>query len=300
MIKKMIADQIRSFAGSGKPPTDFLTPINDPGLFGPGSMAWKIHGDFVSMMIGGISALILQAQHPAALAGVWDHSSFREDLRGRLKRTAYFIAATTYGGKQMAMTAINRVKSIHSHLHGMLPNGKPYRVSDPHLLYWVHLTEITSFLKSYETHKGGRLSREMKDQYIAEMSIIARSLGCELKNQDGHDRIAMTYNQALEDIRSYRIELEYSERTQAVIELIENAPSEPQLYAFNKLIIKAGFNNLPDWVYPLLKREAPSESERYLLDTAIQAIAVPIRWALNDGVYTHAQRRIKSGAAGED
>ena len=266
MIKKMIADQIRSFAGSGRPPTDFLTPANDPGLFGPESMAWEIHRDFVSMMIGGISALILQAQHPAALAGVWDHSTFQSDLRGRLKRTAYFIAATTYGGKEMATVAINRVKSIHDHLHGTLPDGKRYRVSDPHLLYWVHLTEITSFLRSYETHRGGRLNRQSKDQYVAEMSLIARGLGCDLKDANGKDRLAMTYNQALTDIRSYRSELDYSERTQSVIALIENAPSAPQLAAVNRLIIKAGFNNLPDWVYPLIKRPVPTESERYLVE----------------------------------
>jgi uncharacterized protein (DUF2236 family) len=300
MIKKMIADQIRSFAGSGRPPTDFLIPANDPGLFGPESMAWEIHRDFVSMMIGGISALILQAQHPAALAGVWDHSTFRKDLRGRLKRTAYFIAATTYGGKEMAMTSIHRVKSIHDHLHGVLPDGRTYRVSDPHLLYWVHLTEITSFLKSYETYRGRRLSRALKDQYIAEMSLIVRGLGCDLKDEKGHDRIAMTYSQALDDIRAYRSELEYTERTQTVINLIENAPTEPQLYAMNKLIIKAGFNNLPDWIYPLINRQVPTESERYLVEAAIKAMAVPVRWALSDGVHAHALRRMRSSAVRED
>ena len=292
MLKQVIAKQIRSLVGSGRPPTDYLYPAGDPGLFGPDSMAWEIHRDFVSMMIGGISSLILQAQHPGALAGVWDHSTFRQDLRGRLKRTAYFIAATTYGGTEMATTAIKRVKAIHDHLHGVLPDGRPYRVSDPRLLYWVHLTETSSFLKAYELFMGRSLSRAEKDQYFSEMSLIAKELGCDIRDQDGEDAIAKTYDQAMSDIRSYIRELHYSDRAKAVIHIIEHAPSEPHLYVFNKLIIKAGFANLPDWLYPIIKRPAPSNSERDVLNESVKLLARPVRWALDDGVYAHAKRRM--------
>lgn len=293
MIKSFIAKQIRSVVGSGRPPTDYLYPAHDPGLFGPNSMMWEIHRDFVSMMIGGISSLILQAQHPGALAGVWDHSTFRQDLRGRLKRTAYFIAATTYGGTEMATTAIKRVKAIHDHLHGVLPDGRPYRVSDPHLLYWVHLTETASFLKSYELYMGRSLSLVEKDQYVSEMAVIATELGCELRDQHGQDRLARTYTQAMADIRSYMPELEYSDRARTVIEMIEHAPSEPHLYVFNKLLIKAGFANLPDWLYPIIKRPVPSAAERDLINESVKLCALPVRWALDDGVYAHAMRRMK-------
>ena len=95
MINALIQNTIRQLVGGGGPPTAFLTPAGDPGILGPDSMPWDVHADFISMMIGGISSLVLQALHPGALAGVWDHSSFRRDLQGRLGRTAYFIAATT-------------------------------------------------------------------------------------------------------------------------------------------------------------------------------------------------------------
>ena len=97
-------------------------------------MAWKVHADFISMMIGGISSLVLQALHPQALAGVWDHSSFREDLKGRLGRTAFFIAATTYGSQEMAIKIIEKVNQIHTKITGHDEFGKPYSATDPHLL----------------------------------------------------------------------------------------------------------------------------------------------------------------------
>lgn len=292
MIKGLIAGQIRSLVGSGRPPTEYLNPPRDPGLFGPNSMVWEIHRDFTSMMIGGISSLILQAQHPLALAGVWDHSNFRQDLRGRLKRTAYFIAATTYGGKDMAMAAIKRVKTIHDHLRGTLPDGRTYWVSDPKLLYWVHLTEASSFLNAYETFMDRSLDRSRKDQYFSEMSIIAKALGCEIVDKNGQDCFARTYAKVMEDLSSYIPELEYSERARIVLDMIEHAPSEPHLYMLNKLIIKAGFYNLPEWVYPIIKRPIPTRGERDLVNNAVRLMAKPVRWALNDGIYAHAKRRM--------
>lgn len=295
MIKNLIAKQVRALVGSGRPPTEYLSPSHDPGLFGPDSMTWEVHRDFVSMIIGGISSLILQAQHPGALAGVWDHSTFRQDLRGRLKRTAYFIAATTYGGTEMAKSAIHRVRTIHDRLHGVLPDGRPYRVSDPHLIYWVHLTETSSFLRSYEIFMGRTLSLAEKDRYFSEMSVIAKDLGCDIRDKNGNDRLARTYYQAVEDIRSYIPELDFSDRARAVINIIENAPSEPHLYLFNKAIIKAAFSNLPDWLYPIIKRPIPSMREKEIINESVKLLAYPIRWALNDGVYAHAKRRVAKG-----
>ncbi len=97
------------------------------GLFGPQSIVWRIHGDVTSMMVGGVSGLLLQMLHPAVLAGVWDHSNFRADLLGRLRRTARFIALTSYGARDEAEAAIARVRSIHGRVSGRLLDGTPYR-----------------------------------------------------------------------------------------------------------------------------------------------------------------------------
>ena len=89
---------------------DYDNPPGDPGLFGPDAVCWRVHGDFPAMLAGGVSALLLQALHPLALAGVWDHSTFRTDMQGRLGRTAQFIAGTTYGSRADAMRLIERVR----------------------------------------------------------------------------------------------------------------------------------------------------------------------------------------------
>jgi len=292
LIKQLIIQQVRSIVNSGKSPTEFLYPPGDPGLFGPDSLVWKVHGDFMSMMIGGISSLILQALHPLALAGVWDHSSFREDLKGRLGRTAFFIAATTYGNTDMATRAISRVRKIHDSLQGVHPDGRVYRVSDPHLLYWVHLTEAYSFLNAHRIYVNPTISESDQNQYFAEMSKISEGLGCLIVDERGNDQFARTVPCVNQAIESYFPELEYSDRSQWVVDLLENFPADPKTYVLNRLIIKAGFYNLPDWAYPMMNRPVPTKIERQLVNQSIYLIAKPVRWAMTNGVHTHAKRRM--------
>jgi uncharacterized protein (DUF2236 family) len=292
LIKQLIIQQVRSIVNSGKSPTEFLYPPGDPGLFGPNSLVWKVHGDFMSMMIGGISSLILQALHPLALAGVWDHSSFREDLKGRLGRTAFFIAATTYGNTEMATRAISRVRKIHDSLQGVHPDGRVYRVSDPHLLYWVHLTESYSFLNAHRIYVNPTISESDQNQYFAEMSKISEGLGCLIVDEHGNDQFARTVSSVNLAIESYFPELEYSDRSKWVVDLLENLPADPKTYVLNRLIIKAGFYNLPDWAYPMMNRPIPTKLERQLVNQSIQMIAKPVRWAMTNGVHTHAKRRM--------
>ena len=105
-------------------------------LFPRDSVIWRVHGDVTTMMVGGISALLMQMLHPAALAGIWDHSTFRDDMLGRLRRTARFIAVTTYADQADALAAVERVKDVHSRVTGSLPDGTPYSANEPHLLAW--------------------------------------------------------------------------------------------------------------------------------------------------------------------
>ena len=147
------------------------------GLFGPRSVAWRVHGDVTSMMVGGVASLLLQMLHPAVLAGVWDHSNFRTDMHGRLRRTARFIAVTTYGGRPEAEALLARVRGIHEHVRGVLPNGVPYAANDPALLAWVHVTETTSFLDAWIRYAEPRMRVTDQDRYFAEMVRIAEPLG---------------------------------------------------------------------------------------------------------------------------
>nr|WP_175927656.1 MULTISPECIES: oxygenase MpaB family protein [unclassified Burkholderia] len=166
-------------AGGGGPSIDLSSPPGDPGLFGPDAVCWRVHADFTSMMTGGIAALLLQALHPLALAGVWDHSSFRTDIFGRLRRTATFITGTTFGSRADALALIERVKAIHAHISGSAPDGRPYRADDPALLTWVHVAEVSSFLAAHLRYVNPALPGELQDRYYAETALIAELLGAE-------------------------------------------------------------------------------------------------------------------------
>jgi len=281
LIRKTIREMV---GGSSGPPVAFLTPKGDRGLFGPESIAWRVHADFISMMIGGISSLVLQALHPQALAGVWDHSSFREDLKGRLGRTAFFIAATTYGSQEMANKIIEKVNQIHTKITGHDESGKPYSATDPHLLAWVHLTETMSFLEAYQSYRSPKLTSQEQDQYFKEMKILGEMLGAQ--------NLPDTLQGTKEALASYFPELHYGDRSKSIIQLLDDFPSNLQSKPFVKLISRAGFINLPSWAHAKLKKPIPSTLEKLLINKSINLIAIPVREALKDGVAAHSYRRV--------
>ena len=284
MLDELIRKTIRELVGGSGPPIAFLTPKGDRGLFGPESIAWKVHADFISMMIGGISSLILQALHPQALAGVWDHSSFREDLKGRLGRTAFFIAATTYGSTEMANNVIEKVNRIHTKITGLDEFNNPYSATDPHLLAWVHLTETRSFMSSFEDYRKEIISPKEKDRYFFEMKSLGERMGAK--------DLPSTYANTERAIQAYIPELYFGERASSIIDLLENFPSNLTAKPFIKLISRAGFLNLPDWVYPMIGKATPSNFERLAVKKSIHFIAIPVREALKDGVAAHSLRRV--------
>lgn len=265
----------------------FDEPIGDAGLFGPGSAAWEVHADFIVMLIGGMSALIMQSLHPGALAGVWDHSNFRDDIKGRLSRTAFFIAATTYGPKQMAMDSIHHVRMVHEKIFGYDQFSKPYRANDPHLLAWVHLTEVTSFLRAYKTYDNPRFAVERQNEYFSEMSLIGESLGCAAlpKNMLGSNN----------QINSYLGELYCGERVKLVLGLLENYPVQALYKPVYGLIMRAALMNLPDWALSLIGRKPFRAIDRLITTIAVRAIAHQVSIALGSSTIVNRSIHRASG-----
>jgi uncharacterized protein (DUF2236 family) len=144
----------------------------DAGIFGPDSVAWRLHADPV-MLVGGLRALLVQALEPRAMAAVDQHSKFREDPWGRLERTTNFVLATTYGDTRTAEAAAARVRKVHERIRGVDPvTGNTYAGNDPDLLLWIHAVELDSFLRAYRTY-AGRLTRDEADRYVVEMVRVA-------------------------------------------------------------------------------------------------------------------------------
>jgi uncharacterized protein (DUF2236 family) len=155
----------------------YAEPAGDPGWFGPDSMTWKVHAMLGTMLVGGLSALMLQSLHPLVVQGVADHSNYRDDPLGRLQRTADFIANTTYGSDELASRAVRKVRSIHGNVRGVTADGRSYEATDPALLAYVHVTEVWSFLRSYQRYAPRPLLLAEKNQYLAEMAVVAERLG---------------------------------------------------------------------------------------------------------------------------
>lgn len=242
------------------------------GLFGPRSVAWRVHGDVTSMMVGGIAGLMLQMLYPAVLAGVWDHSRFRTDLAGRLRRTARFIALTTYGSREEAETAIARVRRIHDHVGGTLPDGTPYAANDPELLAWVHVTEATTFLEAWIRYAEPGMPGPDRDRYFAEMAAVGAALGA--------DPVPRSRAEARAILRAMRPKLQVDDRTREVARILltrraETSWQEP----LQQLTQQAGLDLLPDWARRM--HGLPPPPARPLLRAGTLGVARTIRWAFS-------------------
>lgn len=240
-LRETIAQRVRAqFAEPGATRPSVTPAPPNVRLLPEGSRSFDIHADVTTMMIGGISSLLLQMLHPKALAGVWDFSNFRTDMGGRLRRTAAFIAVTTYGDRDAAEAAIARVRRIHSKVSGHLPDGLPYKADDPELLAFVGVTEALSFLDAWVRYRDPLMLLKDQDRYIAEMAHISRLLGAAPMPE--------TRREAERFLLAVRPQLKVDSRTREVARLILTAPPPTQAMApAHRLLLQAGIDLLPGW-----------------------------------------------------
>lgn len=240
-------------------------------LFAPGSVVWRVHGDVGSMMVGGVTSLLLQMLHPAVLAGVWDHSNFRQDMHGRLRRTARFISTTTYGDKQEAQAAIATVRRVHDHVTGTLPDGTPYCANDPALLAWVHVTETSSFLDAWIRYGEPMMSLADQDRYFAQVGEVGETLGA--------DPVPRSRAEAQRVIAEKRPQLKVDARTREISSLILKGQGAPQVGEVpRKLAMQAAVDLLPDWARKM-HGLALSPLERPIVRAGTFGVAQALRWA---------------------
>ena len=148
----------------------------DDGLFGPASPAWQVSAD-LAPPVAGLRALLMQALHPLAMAGVDQHSGWRRDPVGRLAATSAYLATITFGERAAAAAAAARVRRVHDHVRGVdAVTGRPYTAADPALLLWVHAALVQSSLAAGQAF-GTALSADDCDRYVAEMMVAAELIG---------------------------------------------------------------------------------------------------------------------------
>ena len=232
-------------AQSGEEPV----PPSGEALFEKDSPIRMVHADVIGMMVGGIRGLLLQMLHPHALQGVLDHSNFRADMHGRLRRTARFIATTTFGHRDEAMRAIERVNRIHTKVGGTLPDGTPYAATDPRVLAWVHVAEATSFLAAYLRHVRPGMPGHEQDEYYRQFAVIARALGA--------DPVPLDRNEAEAIFRDLRGDLTTSVEAREVADLVLNQRPEGAPRAVQALLGSEAVALLPPFARSMLGLERP-------------------------------------------
>ena len=274
-VRRALVRQVRSTFNDqsrGERPV----PSSDDALFPRGSVIRRVHADVTSMMVGGIAALLTQMLHPKALGGVWDHSDVAEDQLGRLRRTARFIAVTSFGHRDSAQAAIDRVKAIHEQVHGTLADGTEYRATDPWLLAWVHVAGAINFLDGWRRYAEPRMSRADQDDYFAQSGEVARLLDA--------DPVPRTRAEAERLIAEFRHELRSDDRSRAFRDLVLHAPAPSIAEApVRSLLMSAAVDLMPDFAREMHGLGKPILAP--VIRGATFGFASTLRWAFETQNY---------------
>ncbi|MFE9452765.1 oxygenase MpaB family protein [Streptomyces sp. NPDC006739] len=274
-----------------------VLPGGDPGLFGPRSVTWQMHGDPM-MWVAGIRALYLQALHPRAVRGVMQNSDFRRDAWGRLMRTADFVGTTTYGTTEAAERAGARVRKIHRLLGATDPDtGERYGIDEPGLLLWVHCAEIDSYLHVLR-RSGYPLTDAQADRYLAEHRVSARLVGLD------PDTVPADRAQLAAYFEKVRPELAAGADARAVDDFLLRPPTHPLLVPARDVLWRRvahlAYASLPPYAHELYGRPvpAPPTVTRRLraTGTVLRCVPARLRWQLPPKHILRAMARLGSGA----
>jgi uncharacterized protein (DUF2236 family) len=240
--------------------------------FGPERPIWTVHTD-AAMFVGGLRALLLQSLHPLAMAAVADHSDFRDDPWGRLQRTAEFLTWTTFGTSQQAERAVAQVRAVHDRVVGVTTDGVPYAANDPHLLKWVHIAELDSFLAAHQRYGTPRLDAAQRDGYVADMAKVGAAVGViDPPRTEAELRAALA---------AYRPELKGTKAARDAARFLM-LPSQLPVVAYGPyaVLAAAAVALLPWWARrPLLLPLLPV-TEAVVVRPASKALMELIRWSL--------------------
>jgi uncharacterized protein (DUF2236 family) len=232
----------------------------------------RVHGD-ASMFVGGLRALLLQSLHPLAMAGVAAHSGYRGDPWGRLHRTSFFLAVTSFGTAEDAEAMVARIRAIHERVTGIAPDGRPYTASDPHLLRWVHLAEVDSFLLAHQRFGARPLDQAGRDGYLTDTAKVARAMGV--------IDPPTTEVQLRADLQSYRNELAGTKEARDAARFMLLQPPLPIAvrppYA---ILAAAAVASLPRWARWPLRLPYLPVSEATVVRLAGDGLVRTIRWAM--------------------
>lgn len=223
----------------GAPAVDFSAPAGEPALVAADSVSWRLFKSPLPLFVGGIAAVLLEFGEPRVRDAVWQHSSFRGDALGRLRRTGLAAMVTVYGARSVAERMIAGVARMHARVSGETADGRPYRADDPELLVWVQATAGYGFIEAY--HRFVRpLSQAERSALLVEALPAARLYGAE----------GVPATPAAQDalFDAMRGRLEPSPIIGEFLSIMGRVPAFPTpLRPFQRLLVKAAVDILPAW-----------------------------------------------------
>lgn len=219
---------------------DFARPIGEAALLPPDSISWRIFKNPVALFIGGISAVILELADPAVRSGVWNHSTFRTDPMGRLRRTGLAAMVTIYGARSVAEPMIAGVVRMHAKITGETPAGVRFCANDSSLLKWVHATASFSFAQAYGRYVTPLSSAEI-DAWYSEGVPVSRLYGA--LDAPG------TEQQLRELFAAASARLEHSAIIFEFLQIMRDAPAFPaRLRWMQRMMVRAAVELIPAWM----------------------------------------------------
>ena len=269
LLRQRVNTRIRHTVGlTQDPPPACVDPVLS--YMPVDAVARVVHGDLSTMIIGGLGSLFLQMLHPHAMAGVAQHSRYRDDALGRLLQTANFIGHTTYGSASRAALAIERVRSVHEAVRGVADDGVAYYANDPHLLAWVHACETAMFLGAYQRYGRERLSPREADAYVGEMARLAHDLGA----QDPPTTYAGLWHQ----IEDFRPELRFSAAAEEARDFVAHGFVKGALArAAHRLFVHSAYGVMPEWARRQLGVRPTSRAHDAVVTGASHLLCATVR-----------------------
>ncbi|MGD2101927.1 MAG: oxygenase MpaB family protein [Acidimicrobiia bacterium] len=253
------------FAHAPYPLSRTLQHSGDPGLLGPDSVSWWLIGD-IAALVGGIRGLLIQAAHPEVVAGVGDHSRYREDPLGRLSRTSAYVTATTYGSIPEVEEAVAQVRRAHRFVTGTSSRGIPYSAQDPALSAWVHNALTDSFLSAHLVFGAIAISDDDADQFVREQTKVGALLGA---------HPMPTTRSELANWIEMHPEIEPSPEMADAVTFLTDPPLDPAVRVGYEILLQAAIATLPERLAGVLGLESKPGAL-----TVGRVTVAGLRWAL--------------------
>jgi len=263
MLEQMMQ---KAMAEAGSRKVNFLEPHGEAALVGADSVSWRVFKNPVTLFIGGVTAVILEFADPRVRSGVWDHSTFRVDPVGRMKRTGLAAMVTVYGAASVAERMIAGVNRMHDRISGETGAGLAYRASDPELLDWVHATASFGFLEAYSAF-AAPLAQAERDEFYREGRTAAALYGAV--------GAPASQSEMYELVEKFSRGFEASPVIFEFLDIVSSAPAIPQPFRpLQKPMVRAAISLVPADIRRRLNIESARCASR--VDRALVRVAAAL------------------------